>query len=280
MFYLLHKPKNISSFACIKKFARQMKIKKIGHSGTLDPLASGLLLLATDDDTKLLPYIKDKTKTYKASIIFGQARSTYDEEGEITQTSENKINESDLNAVLEWFRTQNVQIPPIFSAKKINGTRAYDLARRKQEVQLKAQKIKIHEAQFISFNYQSQELVVKLKVSNGTYIRSLAHDIGQAFNTCSYMSDLERTEISTLNNNLLVNNNFVAIINVLPLLSVASLMLSGDQIKVLQKGLLLPIETTDGQYVITNQKNGTQVLGIIEVANSFARVVKLFGNRL
>lgn len=281
MFYLLNKPKGISSFKCINDFAKANKIKKIGHTGTLDPLASGLLLVATDDDTKLISYIKDKTKTYITSIEFGKSTSTYDSEGTITNTSNNRLKKSDINKAIQWLNSQKTQIPPLFSAKKIHGARGYDLARKNIDFELKPQNIEVKNTKLIDFDEQNQILTVELIVSNGTYIRSLANDIGLAFNTFSYMKELERTSISTLQKNMLANNNFVAIINFTPLLSLQHINVSFNQLIQLKKGLDIEFTIEDGEYLLTCEEfDKCNVLGIITANAKKIKPKKLFGSRL
>ncbi|MCT4469468.1 tRNA pseudouridine(55) synthase TruB [Mycoplasma sp. HS2188] len=280
MFFLLNKPKGISSFKHIKNFQHELKIKKCGHSGTLDPLASGLLLIATDEDTKLLPYVADKHKTYITTIQFGNSTSTYDAEGEITNRSSNLFTEKNIEKALQWLKEQTSQIPPVFSAKKVNGVRSYDLARKNIDVELKPQKIEVSDVEFIDFDFAKQQLKVKLRVSNGTYIRSLANDLGLAFNTYSFMAELERVEISGLEKNILANQNYIAIINILPFLSIDSLEVNSEQLDNLSKGKIITYIANDGEYVLYNKSQSKLALGIVEIKNNYLKVKKLFGNRL
>ncbi|UUD34951.1 tRNA pseudouridine(55) synthase TruB [Mycoplasmopsis caviae] len=281
MFYLLRKPKGISSFSCIRNFAKKMNIKKIGHSGTLDPLASGLLLCASDEDTKLISYISHKSKTYIAKIKFGQQTSTYDAEGEITNSSQVKITSDDLEKINNWFLEQNCQIPPIYSAKKINGTRSYQLARDGKNVKLDNQNIKIYSSKILNFDYQKQELIVELEVSYGTYIRSLSNDVGIAFNTYSYMSDLERIKIGDLS----ISNKTVEYCEVdkSNLFDIKFYCATEQEILDLKVGRIIESKKVleDGKYLLVNkQKENSLILGILESKDSKLKVIKLFGNRL
>ncbi|MBU4689878.1 tRNA pseudouridine(55) synthase TruB [Mycoplasma zalophidermidis] len=280
MFYLIYKPKGISSFSCIRDFARQHKIKKIGHTGTLDPLASGLLLVATDEETKLISYVANKNKTYITTIQFGKATSTYDSEGDITDTSTVKIKSNQVHDLLNWLSNQTTQIPPIFSAKKVDGVRSYDLARKNKAFQLKSQKISVNNVKLIDFDEKKQQLTVELSVSNGTYIRSLANDLGLAFGTVSFMLELERIEISGLHKNLLSKKNYIAIINVLPLVELGNIIVNNTQLELLSKGQIIDINADDGTYLLTSQNTQDMVLGIIVINQNKAKVKKLFGNRL
>ena len=279
MFYLLYKEKNISSFKAIKDFANKNKIKKIGHTGTLDPLATGLLLVATDEYTKLISYIDSKRKTYITKIKFGTQTSTYDEEGEIVNTSEYKVTFNDLEKINQWFLKQIKQLPPIFSAKKINGIRAYDLARKNQNVKLNEQKITIFNSEILNFDEINQELDVKLEVSNGTYIRSLVNDVAIAFNTFAYMKELERISINNLSKSLLNDKNFVKIKyqQILPNMYFDS---SKKEKYELLMGKTLSTNLNNGIYFARDllEKEENQIYGIVEITNNFVKSKKLFGN--
>lgn len=281
MFALLYKPKSISSFKFIRDFARQHNITKIGHSGTLDPLASGLLLIATDDDTKLINFFANKTKTYIATIKFGFATDTYDAEGKIIQTSSNRINNETIPHLLNWFKEQTSQYAPIYSAKKIDGKRSYELARQGKSVKQKEQNINVFSVKLHVFDEETQTLVVELCVSNGTYIRSLSHDVGQAFDTCSYMADLERISINNLDKNIIQPQNTFAIINALPLMSIPVLDVQKDVLDILSKGLKVGYNHTNGRYILCcNEHRKNEALGIVKIENNTLIPVKLFGKRL
>ena len=198
MFYLLDKPKGITSFSAIKKFAKERKIKKIGHTGTLDPMATGLLLIATDDDTKLIDYVDKGFKSYKATMLLGQTSTTYDIEGEILETKNVDLSEEDIKEALTSFVGKQSQMPPAFSAKRINGKRAYDLARQGKEVVLNACEIEITKIENITF-LSNKEISFDVEVSRGTYIRSLIHDLGTKLGVGAVMSGLRRISIGPLN---------------------------------------------------------------------------------
>ncbi|WP_406615810.1 tRNA pseudouridine(55) synthase TruB [Mycoplasmopsis hyopharyngis] len=281
MFYLIYKEKNISSFQAIRKFAHKNKIKKIGHTGTLDPLASGLLLVATDEDTKLIPFIEVKDKTYVTTIHFGVQTSTYDAEGEIINSSQIKIKQEDLNKINQWLLEQTSQIPPIFSAKKVNGIRAYDLARKNKDVVLKPQNITVYKSQVLEFDFENQILKVELSVSNGTYIRSLVNDLALAFNTFAYMKDLERISISNLNKDLLINKNFAKIKyqQILPSRYFDS---TKEEQQKLLMGHTLQKDLDNGIYFARriDNANDDSIYGIVEVNNKTLKSKNLFGNRI
>ncbi|WP_027333024.1 tRNA pseudouridine(55) synthase TruB [Mycoplasmopsis gallinarum] len=282
MFYLINKTKNISSFKAIRDFANKLNIKKIGHSGTLDPMATGLLLVATDEDTKLISYLKNKQKTYLATIQFGAQTDTYDAEGKIIKISNEKVREEQIEKIISWFYDQKLQKPPIYSAKKINGQKGYELARKNQTVELKEQEIKVSEVKINEFDFAKQELKVELEVSNGTYIRSLANDLGLYLNTFAYLSGLERTKISTLDKKLLNESEFVKI-DVEPLLSLPILKLDFKIIQRLKKGLshtFINNNFSDSKYFLVDEINPKEILGIVNLTSKELKAEKLFGNKL
>lgn len=218
MFYAINKPKNISSFNEIKKFANENNIKKIGHCGTLDPLASGLLIVATNEHTKLIDYIYSSYKCYKVSVKLHFSSPSYDEGSEVLKLKNNQIlTKKMLLEALKLLQTTKTQIPPIFSAKKINGIRAYEYARKNKEINLKSINIDIKWLSLISFNIKNQTFIFKCNVSKGTYIRSLVHDLGLILKTNAIVTNLYRYSIGNIKIKNFKNkkiNNFKKLFNV------------------------------------------------------------------
>ncbi|MBN0919062.1 tRNA pseudouridine(55) synthase TruB [[Mycoplasma] gypis] len=198
MFWAINKQKGDSSFQAIRKFQRENNIKKIGHCGTLDPLAQGLLIVATNEATKLLPYIINQDKEYICSMRFFASSASYDTDSEVTYLPTRYISLDELNKAINIIKNQTSQIPPIFSAKKINGKRAYELARQNIDFELKASDIKIYTFEILDFNENDFTLTFKTKVSKGTYIRSIVHDLATLLGTDAVMTDLQRTQIGNI----------------------------------------------------------------------------------
>lgn len=193
----IDKPLGMSSgqaVAACKRILRGTLPKgwKIGHGGTLDPLATGVLPIALGEATKLTGYILDATKGYDFTLRFGEARSTDDGEGEVIATSDVFPDEAAIRAALPRFLGEIEQVPPIYSALKVDGRRAYALARAGQEVELKPRRITIHSLELVSVG--EREASFSVACSKGTYIRSLARDIAQALGTVGYVSVLRRTK--------------------------------------------------------------------------------------
>jgi tRNA pseudouridine55 synthase len=165
---------------------------KVGHAGTLDPLASGLLIIGTGSCTKLLPGLTSEDKAYTATLRLGAITASYDAE---TEEEEPKawehIGETEIRAALERFTGEIQQRPPNFSAKRFEGERAYHLARKGEHVDLAKAPVRIDRLELVGIN--GREVTLEVACSKGTYIRSLAHDIGQAMGCGSYLSALRRT---------------------------------------------------------------------------------------
>ncbi|MCE3007319.1 MAG: tRNA pseudouridine(55) synthase TruB [Bacteroidetes bacterium] len=193
---LIDKPTGWTSFDVVAKLRNGLKVKKIGHAGTLDPLATGLLILCTGAYTKRIQEIQDADKTYIAEITFGATTDTYDAEGSLTPGQDPAgLTEEKVKEALQAFVGPILQMPPAFSALKVKGKRAYELARAGQTPELKARAIHIHSLELS--HWAGPVAVVQVQCSKGTYIRSLAHDLGQALGTGAYLSGLRRTAIGT-----------------------------------------------------------------------------------
>lgn len=193
--FLVNKPLEWSSFDVVKFLRKRIRVKKTGHAGTLDPLATGLLILCCGKATKSISQIQDLPKIYLAEITFGKETTTYDSEGEITTEAEwNHITKEHIERVLEsGFSGTVEQIPPMYSALKYGGKKLYELARKGEEVVRFPRQVTFFEHNILEF--KPPKLTLKTKCSKGTYIRSLARDLGEALNSKAYLSALERTAI-------------------------------------------------------------------------------------
>ena len=198
---LLDKPLDWTSFQAVNKLKYKLKSEfnlpkkfKIGHAGTLDPRATGLLIVCTGKFTKIIPQIQDAPKEYFTEIKIGVQTESYDtEKPEILHQDISEITETQIKETLEKFLGEIDQKPPIFSAIKIEGNRAYDLARAGKEVEMKSRKTTITYIENIEIDLPFLRFTVGC--SKGTYIRSLAHDIGQELGVGAYLTNLRRTKI-------------------------------------------------------------------------------------
>lgn len=193
------KPAGMTSFGAVARVRRILSQReghkvKVGHTGTLDPFATGLLILLAGKATKKAPELTKKDKVYEATIRLGEVSTTGDPEGEITKTGAKMPTSEEIAEVLKCFIGKIEQKPPIFSAIKINGQRAYKLARKGQEVEMPSRTVEIYDIEQIS--YSEPVLQIRTHVSSGTYIRTLAEDIGKALGCGAYCSALRRTQIA------------------------------------------------------------------------------------
>jgi tRNA pseudouridine55 synthase len=195
---LIDKPAGMTSFGVVARIRRVLSQKaskkiKVGHTGTLDPFATGLMILVTGKECKNAGNYIKLDKTYEATIHLGQTSTTGDPEGEITDISDKVPTKDEISTVLAKFTGEITQTPPIYSAIKINGQRAYKLARKGEMVEIPQRQINIYSLNLI--NYEYPELIIRTHVSSGTYIRSLAEDIGKELGTGAYCTALRRTTI-------------------------------------------------------------------------------------
>ena len=192
---LLNKSKGISSFKAINKLKWIIKSNKVGHAGTLDPIAEGLLIVMVNNATKFSDNLMKKDKEYFVELELGYETATYDTEGEITEKYESEINISDekIFEVINSFIGEIMQVPPMYSAIKINGEKLYELARKGIEVERQARKVKIYSIREI--NIEQNKISFYTEVSSGTYIRSLVRDIGRKLGVYATMTRLVRTKI-------------------------------------------------------------------------------------
>jgi tRNA pseudouridine55 synthase len=195
---LIDKPTGISSFGVVAKVRGIIKSVtgqrlKVGHSGTLDPAATGLLVLAIGAYTKKIPQLIKQDKTYEAELTLGLTSSTGDREGELTEINNKKPSVKEVECAIKQFEGLIEQTPPIYSAIKVNGVRAYHLARQNKPVELPKRQVTIYSLELL--NYQYPKVSIRTRVSSGTYIRSLVEDIGKVLQTGAYTSSLRRLSI-------------------------------------------------------------------------------------
>ena len=190
----VNKPKGITSFDVIRKLRKILSLRKIGHTGTLDPLAEGVLLVCVGKATKLAQDIEAHSKEYVAEFELGYKTDTYDIEGTVIDKIENfSITKEKLLEVINTFLGNIKQIPPMYSAIKVNGQKLYDLARKGETIEREARDIFIESIELLEFD--GKKAKIKCSVSKGTYIRSLIYDIGEKLGTFAVMTSLLRTKV-------------------------------------------------------------------------------------
>ena len=210
---LIDKSLDWTSFDVVKKIRNTIKCKKVGHAGTLDPLATGLLILCTGKNTKKINDYQNYPKEYIGTFVLGKTTPSHDLETEINfEKSTKDINEKDIHSLASTFLGIQDQLPPKFSAVKINGKRAYSLARNNEEITLKKKEIEIFKFDITTIKMPEVNFVINC--SKGTYIRSIARDFGKKIGSGAYLSKLRRTKIGTFNVSDALNvNEMIKIIN-------------------------------------------------------------------
>lgn len=289
---LLDKPYGITSRGAlnvIKKAIKQKATKqlKIGHAGTLDPAASGLLLVAIGEATKTVQYAMDGVKEYAFEITWGENRDTLDAEGKVIATSEIIPVMQDIEIVLDEFKGKQLQMPPVFSAIKVGGRRSCDLARSGVITDLKARMVELFELKVTG--HEEQKTQFYAKCGKGYYIRALARDIAQKLGVCGYVSSLRRLSIGKLNVKETISLAFIEQLvhtggpselerYLYPLHTVLDDILvqcvSEEQSKKLRLGQKIPVDLTEEEPIAAML--GEKLIAICKVDNGFLSPIRVF----
>lgn len=250
-FLNIYKPVGMTSHDVVAVLRRITKIKQIGHTGTLDPFAQGVLPVCIGKATRLIEYLPDD-KEYIATVQFGSATTTYDVEGEVNFTSDKKISAIDID--LKPFEGEIEQFPPIYSAIKVNGKKLYEYAREGKEVEIKPRNVTIEKIELKNFNEQTQQAEILIKCSKGTYIRSIAHDLGQNLGVGAHLIKLVRTQAGKfrVENSVQLDGINVKenLINPLRMFDLPILGVNDDELERIRHGV--SIETPQNSTVLTS----------------------------
>ncbi|MBE5967091.1 MAG: tRNA pseudouridine(55) synthase TruB [Lachnospiraceae bacterium] len=193
----IYKEKGYTSHDVVAKMRGILKMKKIGHTGTLDPDAEGVLPVCIGKATKLVDLITDKDKTYEAVLKLGITTDTQDITGTVLKTKEVTATPPEIEAGIKGFIGEYMQLPPMYSAIKVNGKRLYELARQGKEVERKRRKVSIHDIRILEMNEEAHEVTMAVDCGKGTYIRTLLHDIGETLGCGGTMKSLTRTAVGS-----------------------------------------------------------------------------------
>ena len=276
-FLLINKPEGPTSFNIVAKVRRLFGIKKVGHCGTLDPLAEGLLVVALGNATRLIQYLGDD-KIYEFSVVFGKKTETGDREGKITGECEKIPTKDELLAAVPKFLGEISQTPPAFSAIKIDGKRAYELARAGQEVEIKSRKIKIFSLELTDFDFERKTADFRTHCSNGTYIRSLAQDIAENCGTLGFCSSIKRISVGNFNleNAVLAENASESnIISFDKAINFPKIELNENDCKKVKNGNSVSVSTDEIPLIWLEHCGKIIALGKVE--NGFAKPFLVFG---
>ena len=273
----INKPKDWTSFDVVNKLKYKFKPLKVGHLGTLDPMATGVLLVTVGKATKLFDLMQEKAKTYLATFEFGYLTDTLDSTGEIVQKCEQIPSKNEIIDILPNFIGRISQIPPKYSAKSINGIRAYDLARNGIEFELKSKVVEIFKINLIS--YESNQLKLEIECGSGTYIRSIGRDIAYALNSLATMTQLVRTKVGNFELNDCLDIQLIDVVqnSIMPInkvLNYQKLNLSEQDKNKLLNGQVLNINQTDGMYTVEDELD---TVAIVQIKEKKAKMSVLLG---
>lgn len=190
---VLDKPSRVTSHDVVQRVRRALRVRQVGHTGTLDPMATGVLVICVGQATRVSEYLLGHDKAYRATIRLGVETDTYDATGEIVATRAVNVERAELEQALAQFVGELQQVPPMHSAIKRDGQKLYELARAGIEVEREARPVVIHSIELL--DYQAPDVSIDVRCSAGTYIRSLAHDLGAALGTGAHLSALRRTQV-------------------------------------------------------------------------------------
>ncbi|WP_158763884.1 tRNA pseudouridine(55) synthase TruB [Mycoplasma sp. NEAQ87857] len=277
MFYKYYKKTNSFANQSVRNISKSINTKKIGHNGILDPMAEGLMIVASDYDTKLLQYIANKQKTYIAKCSFGYASDTLDATGEVVKVDAEPIELNQLIKAIEVIKQQTTQIPPIYSAKKINGKKGYEYARANQEVEIPAHKIKIFKLDLLNFDFKNQTAEFEIEVSEGTYIRTLLVDLAKECNNNCIMTYLKRTKIGEIDLTGVNPGEFIDLDPTL-LFDNPTFKLVNSNFDALKYGRSFELKALNGLYFGLNSNNEVATIGRVENNTFFPKNV--FNERL
>ena len=257
----------MTSHDVVAVIRRLTKIRQVGHTGTLDPFAEGVLPVCIGKATRLIEYLDDD-KEYAAVVQFGKTTATYDIEGEVTSVSDKKITENELLAALNHFRGEILQMPPIYSAIKVNGKKLYEYARNGEEVEIKPRKVTIEKLELKHFDYENQTAELLIACSKGTYIRSIAHDIGQQLNCGAHLIKLIRTKAGkfTVDKSVQLDGLDVEkhLINPLTMLSIPQIEISTPEQEKILHGQAIENHSNCVDFVILIYNNSISAIGVAD----------------
>ena len=247
-FLNVYKPSGLTSHDVVAKLRKITKIKQIGHTGTLDPFAEGVLPVCIGKSTRLIEYLADD-KEYLATVQFGKATDTYDLEGKIVSVSDKKVSEDEILKVLPDFAGEILQMPPVYSAIKVKGKKLYEYARKGEEVKIEPRKVFIEKIELKNFDYETQQAQILIKCSKGTYIRSIANDLGNLTDSFAHLVKLIRTKAGnfSIENSIKLEN-------------------LSDKNEV-QSNLINPVEMLDYPKIIVDEKEHEKILNGAAIHN-------------
>ncbi len=257
---IINKPKNCTSHDIVRK-AKKAFNEKVGHTGTLDPNATGVLPLLVGKGTQIAKYIINHDKIYEATLQLGEKTDTADVEGAVIETKyipEESLQAEIVNKVLQSFIGKQEQIPPIYSAIKVNGKKLYDYARKGEKVEIKPRQIEIYHMELIKIDVQNKTVEFRVHCSKGTYIRTLCENIAEKLDTVGYMKELKRTKVGefSINDSITIEelensnyNNFITVEDYFE--NYKNINLNEKKLQLFLNGVQLTWNLDDGIYRVS-----------------------------
>ncbi|MBR3913024.1 MAG: tRNA pseudouridine(55) synthase TruB [Alphaproteobacteria bacterium] len=281
---VINKPYNMGSTNVVGKLKWLLKPEKIGHAGTLDPLATGVLPIALGHATKTIQFVMDGKKTYQFDVVWGAETTTDDKEGEVVFQSEKRPSRQEIEAILPQFHGMVLQTPPIYSALKINGKRAYDLARNGEAVEMKPRTIQIDSLKILT--HTPEKTRFEVVCGKGTYVRSIGHDLGRILGCYGHISFLHRTKCgpfdikySILLENLekdvynTLNSNLISTLTALD--DILVLAVSETEMKELMFGKAIRVpQGTEAVFKDVSQQSDTDLIIGLKYQNQLVALAK------
>jgi len=279
-FLNVYKPNGMTSHDVVATLRRISKIKQIGHAGTLDPFAEGVLPVAIGKATRLIEYLGDN-KAYIATVQMGSSTTTYDIEGEVVERSDKRVTFEDIENILSEFRGNIEQIPPIYSAIKVKGKKLYDYARRGETVEIKPRNVTIYRLDILGFDEINNTFEIYVECSKGTYIRSLANDIGAKLGAYGHLIKLLRVKAGDFVSGESVQLEDIkriadiesSLINPLNCINLPKYELSPIDAEKVSHGIKIKPSYPDGKAIFT-YKN--QLLAVADIRDNIATTEKVF----
>ena len=279
-FLNVYKPQGKTSHDIVAILRRVTKIKQIGHTGTLDPFAEGVLPICIGKATRLIEYLEDD-KAYIGTVQFGKSTTTYDTEGEGVNFSDKKITLEEIENVLPNFRGEIQQLPPIYSAIKVNGKKLYEYARAGEEVKIEPRGVNIYKLDIVSFDSKNQTLQLYIECSKGTYIRSIANDLGETLGCYGHLIKLVRTKAGKFEVNKTVQLEDIQtkeqveekLIYPLEYLNYPKYELNEHEKDKVSHGMSIQTNLANGIAVLTFKN---KLIAIVNVENKIAKASKVF----
>lgn len=248
---VVNKPKGLTSRDVVNRISKVLHTKKVGHTGTLDPLATGVLILTIGKCTKMSDFLTTKFKEYEATFVLGYETDTLDTTGKTTQKSDKSVTEEEIDSCIKSLEGKYLQEVPAYSAVKINGKKLYEYARSGQTIDLPKREVEVH---LKKISYSGEKIHIRVRVSKGTYIRSLIRDIGRKLGTYATMTDLCRTEQGKISLkdaytlDEIENGTFQIICPLEVLADIKSYKLDFDEYKKVQNGVKMKIDSNE-EYI-------------------------------